>query len=238
MTTPICLWSSPRNISTAMMYSFAQRTDMTVIDEPLYAYYLSKSNADHPGKEKVISSQNPNGEAVIKDVILSDYQTPFSLHKQMTHHLEGLNCDFLKETKNVLLIRSPYEIVLSYSKVMKEITPNDIGIPQQYKLLHHLIKTNSLSAVVDARLLLMNPENILKQLCSKLEIPFLESMLAWKPGPRKEDGVWAEHWYSNVHKSCGFQPYSPKNETLSPQLTQVVKQCQPLYDTLFNYALK
>jgi len=35
----INLWSSPRNVSTALMYSFAQRLDTTVVDEPLYAYY-------------------------------------------------------------------------------------------------------------------------------------------------------------------------------------------------------
>ena len=28
----ICLWSGPRNISTALMYAFAQRADTTVVD--------------------------------------------------------------------------------------------------------------------------------------------------------------------------------------------------------------
>jgi len=32
----ISLWSGPRNISTAIMYSFAQRYDTQVVDEPLY----------------------------------------------------------------------------------------------------------------------------------------------------------------------------------------------------------
>ena len=41
----ICLWSGPRNISTALMYSFAQRDDTAVYDEPLYAHYLSKTSA-------------------------------------------------------------------------------------------------------------------------------------------------------------------------------------------------
>ena len=34
------IWSGPRNISTALMYSFAQRSDTQVIDEPLYGHYL------------------------------------------------------------------------------------------------------------------------------------------------------------------------------------------------------
>ena len=40
MSKVICLWASPRNISTALMYSFAQRSDVKVLDEPFYAHYL------------------------------------------------------------------------------------------------------------------------------------------------------------------------------------------------------
>ena len=56
----ICLWSGPRNISTALMYSFAQRSDTKVFDEPLYAYYLANSKAKeyHPGADEVMQSQN------------------------------------------------------------------------------------------------------------------------------------------------------------------------------------
>jgi len=40
MTLRINCWSGPRNVSTALMYSFRQRTDTTVVDEPIYAHYL------------------------------------------------------------------------------------------------------------------------------------------------------------------------------------------------------
>ena len=42
----VCLWSGPRNVSTALMYSFAQRADTVVIDEPLYGHYLRLSGAE------------------------------------------------------------------------------------------------------------------------------------------------------------------------------------------------
>ena len=47
-TQRIHLWSGPRNVSTALMYSFAQRPDTRVVDEPLYAQYLRVSGALHP----------------------------------------------------------------------------------------------------------------------------------------------------------------------------------------------
>ena len=55
--TRICLWSGPRNISTTLMYSFAQRDDVVVVDEPLYASYLCNTNAKdyHPGASEIIA---------------------------------------------------------------------------------------------------------------------------------------------------------------------------------------
>ena len=68
----ICLWSCPRNVSTALMYSFAQRKDTIVFDEPLYAYYLSVTGANHPGREDVLSSQEKNGDMVIENIVLQE----------------------------------------------------------------------------------------------------------------------------------------------------------------------
>ena len=43
----INLISGPRNLSTALMYSFSQRPDTVVIDEPFYAHYLVTTGIDH-----------------------------------------------------------------------------------------------------------------------------------------------------------------------------------------------
>ena len=53
-TKRICLWSGPRNVSTALMYAFAQRSDTHVIDEPLYAHYLYNTDraTAHPGTRR------------------------------------------------------------------------------------------------------------------------------------------------------------------------------------------
>ena len=48
------MWSGPRNLSTALMRSFENRKDTEVYDEPFYAYYLSKTNLDHPMKKEII----------------------------------------------------------------------------------------------------------------------------------------------------------------------------------------
>jgi len=52
VTKRINLISGPRNISTALMYSFANRADTEVFDEPMYGYYLDHTGIDyHPGSQ-------------------------------------------------------------------------------------------------------------------------------------------------------------------------------------------
>ena len=40
----IFMWSGPRNVSTALMRSFENRSDTYVWDEPFYSYYLKETN--------------------------------------------------------------------------------------------------------------------------------------------------------------------------------------------------
>ena len=70
MSKIICLWSSPRNISTALMYSFAQRLDTMVVDEPFYAFYLSNVNPTvfHPGKKNILMSQPNSFTQVLSEI--------------------------------------------------------------------------------------------------------------------------------------------------------------------------
>ena len=56
--TPIVInmWSGPRNVSTALMYSWRQRSDTLVFDEPFYGLYLQQFDPGHPGRSEVIES--------------------------------------------------------------------------------------------------------------------------------------------------------------------------------------
>ena len=54
----INLISGPRNVSTALMYSFAQRRDTVVQDEPFYAYYLKHTGLLHPGKKQIMETMS------------------------------------------------------------------------------------------------------------------------------------------------------------------------------------
>lgn len=241
MTTQrINAWSSPRNISTALMYAFAQRKDTKVVDEPLYAHYLAKSGAAsfHPGAADIMASQSQVGEEVVRDVLLAPYEQPVVFFKQMTHHLIELDEGFLGQMEHLLLIRDPRAIIASYAKVIPAPSMRDVGVEQQYRLFEQLKNMGKLKAVVDARELLLHPAGVLRQLCERLQLAYEPGMLRWPKGARAEDGVWAKHWYANVHQSEGFQPYRERKYELSAELEELAEACRPYYEALLGEALR
>jgi len=220
------------------MYAFAQRPDTRVVDEPLYAHYLRVSGAAHPVPDDVIASMDSRAASVIANVILGPCDLPVLFMKQMTHHLVDLDLGFLRDTVNVLLTRDPVEMLPSLSRILDEPTLPDTGYQGQVDLLTRLREHGQEPPVLDSRELLRNPERVLSELCGKLDIAPDARMLTWEPGPRPEDGVWAPHWYANVHKSSGFQPYRPKTEPFPDRLRPLLDECQPYYDTLYEFAIK
>ncbi|WP_417289467.1 sulfotransferase family protein [Corallibacter sp.] len=236
--TRICLWSGPRNISTALMYSFAQREDTLVFDEPLYGYYLKNTKAKeyHPGAKDILDSLDNNGENVVNKMMHED-RKPVLFFKNMTHHLLDLNRDFMKNVVNVILTRHPKEMIPSFAKVIISPTIQDIGYADHSNLLDFFEKEAITPIVLDSTKLLLNPENTLRKLCEKAQIQFYDSMLQWQAGARPEDGIWAKYWYDNVHKSTGFSKYKPKTEPFPEYLKPLLQECLPHYNRLLPYAI-
>lgn len=237
MTKRICVWSGPRNISTALMYSFAQRVDTTIVDEPLYAHYLTHTDAKeyHPGAEEVIADQENDGQKVIEDVVFGEYDTPVVFFKHMTHHLVDLDWSFMKDTINVILTRDPKEMLPSFVKQINEPEMKDVGYAQHLELMEYLRSIGQSPIVIDSKEVLMDPRKKLTEICEFLGLSFDENMLNWKPGARPEDGIWAKHWYHNVHTSTGFQPYKPKAEPFPEELRELLVECAECYDKILAH---
>ena len=237
--TRIALWSGPRNISTALMYSFAQRADTRVYDEPLYAHYLTVRpavQAYHPGAPQILRSQSHDGRAVVASM-LGAQPKPVVFFKHMGHHLVDLDLDFLGSLHNVILTRDPEQMLPSYAAVVDTPTLTDVGYAAQVELYEHLTARGEPVTVLDAKRVLLDPAAVLQQLCARLGIPFDEAMLHWPAGARPEDGVWAPHWYASVHASTGFAPYRAKTAPFPERLKPLLAECQPNYALLRAVAL-
>jgi hypothetical protein len=235
--TRVAMWSGPRNVSTAMMRAWENREDTVVVDEPFYAAYLARTGIDHPGRESVVASQ-PTDPAEVVAALHGPLPDGVTVHyaKQMSHHLApDEDLAWTRDFRNVLLVRDPAEVVASYVRSREACEPDDIGLLQQVRLLEEWEET---PPVIDAGDFLRDPETHLRWLCDWLAIPFTSRMLSWPAGPRSSDGVWAPYWYDTVWRSTGFEPWRPREVSLSEHDARVAEACRPAYDRLHALRLQ
>jgi len=237
MTLRINMWSSPRNLSTAMMYSWRERSDTTVFDEPIYAHYLRVTGREHPGDDEVLASQDNDGDAVVRDVMLADHGTPVLFFKQMAKHLVEMDRSFLSQFTNVLLTRAPHDMLTSLQVRLPDATIADTGFPEMMEILDTLLAAGEEPIVIDTRILLADPRAVLTELCGRVGLAFEESMLTWPAGPKPEDGVWAKHWYDGVHTSTGWQPFVLKDVELLPAVAPALDEAEAMYARLLPYRI-
>ncbi|MGA9852757.1 MAG: HAD family hydrolase [Gammaproteobacteria bacterium] len=236
----IAMWSGPRNISTAMMRAWENRGDAAVIDEPFYAHYLLKTGVRHPGRDKVIASQNTDWREIAKRLAgpIPDGKSVW-YQKHMTQHiLPDMSLDWLQQVNNCFLIRVPEEVVASFTRNRPDAALWELGFEQQTRLFEHVYEQlGGAPPVLDAAEILQNPAGLLRALCACLGVAFSERMLHWPAGSRASDGVWAKHWYEAVERSTGFEPYMPRDIRLTTFQSRLAEQCWPFYERLAQYRL-
>lgn len=237
----IAMWSGPRNISTAMMRSFENRGDTTVLDEPFYAHYLNKTNLNHPGRDVILSSQSQNWSEVANICTghIPDGK-PIWYQKHMAqHNLKGNSLRWIEKVKNCLLIRDPKDVISSYGKRFPIENEYLLGYSQQVDILDRVRKiTGETPPILDSKDILLDPKTMLEALCKKIGIPFKNKMLSWPSGKRKTDGVWAPYWYDRVEESTGFIPLHKKENKIDDQFISVYDKCMVHYKRLHKNRIR
>lgn len=237
----IAMWSGPRNISTALMRAWENRPDTVVHDEPFYAHYLMVTGLDHPGRDEIIAAYETDWRKVVAQITREPLPPGKTIYyqKHMTHHiLPHMTLDWMTELTNCFLIRHPQEVITSYIKVRPEVTLDDIGFSQQWRLFQFVREaTDQIPPVLDARDVLEDPKAMLVALCQAVGVDFDERMLSWPPGRRDSDGIWAKYWYAAVERSTGFAPYRPKTEQVPAHLQDVLEEATEIYAALHAYRL-
>jgi len=238
MTGPvarIAMWSGPRTISTALMRSFGNRSDTVVVDEPLYGYYLARTDVQHPGRDEVIASMPAGWREVLAQLATAPLPSGKSVYyqKHMTHHLLAeVDRGLLARLSHAFLIRDPRRLLASYARVRSQPVLADLGLEQQAEIFRAFG-----GPVIDSADILRDPRAALEALCDALGLAFDAAMLSWPPGPRPTDGVWARYWYDSVWRSTGFGPYLDSAAELPPDLEPLAAACQPFYEELAAHRL-
>lgn len=234
----IACWSGPRNISTALMRSWSSRIDSFVSDEPFYAYYLKEQQLKHPMYKEIIK-QYPNTYEEVVTSLISEIPNNKEhwYQKHMAHHLIDLNnIDWIKNFENCILIRHPRDVISSYVKKNTLNHVEELGYPQQYKIMRYLDSIGKKFIVIDTNILLNNPEKILSQWCSSINLEFDISMLKWEKGNHLQDGIWWKHWYDNVITTNCFQKFSSHQSELDKKYQSIYDEALDYYNKLYYFA--
>ena len=231
------VWSGPRNISTALMRSFENRIDTKVYDEPFYAYYLKKTNLNHPMKNEIIKKYHTNEDKVIDLITTEDEKYKIFYQKHMTHHiLDETRLDWINKGINCFLIRDPAKVIVSYLKKNTLKSIQDVGFKKLYKIFKLLNSKEPI--VINADYLLENPEKYLKLLCQKLNLNFDQKMLNWPKGYRDTDGIWSKVWYHDVISSTTFKNKDDKEYMVPKNYEKIYKECLEIYEEINKHSIK
>ena len=231
----ISLWSGPRNCSTALMYSFAQRSDTRVVDEPVFAHFLHFTGVHRPSRDEVLATMSIDPDEIRRSWLQHGNKHVFIKH--MANHLEGWTLDDFATHRNVILVREPRKVLKSYRAHIDRPTSMDLCYEHQLKWFQYCQARGWSVAVLNSDALIVDPERALRTLCEWLGLRFQPAMMHWTPGPRREDGVWAKYWYQRVHASTGWErpaaPFDP-NELVpvAEEFLPLLHEIQPAYEQL------
>ena len=238
MARVINMWAAPRNISTAMMYAWAQRADTTVWDEPMYAHFLVETGTEHPLGDEVVAADISDRDEVVERMLHGDWDTPIVFYKNMAHHLVGFDPAVIDHMDNYLLTRDPVEMLPSLYRGLGRVpTFRDTSYGGQLEIVERIAASGRRPIVVDSRDVLDDPAGTLLRLCEALDVPFDDAMLSWEAGPKPYDGVWGSHWYRRLHTTTGFEPYQPSTEPFPEELEGLLDACRPRYEELRRHAI-
>ena len=230
----LCLWSGPRNISTAMMRSFGSRADTTCWDEPFFAPFLTLTSLDHPGRAETLAACETDPDAVAERV-LAPVPTPHHFQKHMAHHMvDGIPREWIASARHVLILRHPAHVIASYAKGRAAFDATDLGFAA-LRDIHADIeaKTGRAPLVMETDDVLAATEAALRLICEVgFGIAFDHAMLSWQAGPRDEDGPWAPYWYDNVRASTGFARPRDARPGVAPEHAAIYEDCLEDYAAL------
>lgn len=223
------MWSGPRNLSTAMMYSFGARADCDIWDEPFYAAYLARTGLDHPMRDAILATHDSDPASVAARIAALPGDGPRHTYmKHMPHHmLPDFPMGWAQDCINIHLIRHPARVIASYDAKRDDLTMDDIGFARQAEVFDQLG-----GVIIDSFDIRNDPAGMLAQLCEAIGIPYDSTMLRWPAGGRAEDGVWAAHWYGAVHRSTGFAGAEGPLPDVAPRHQPILAASLPIYEKL------
>lgn len=222
----IYMVSPPRSLTSAFARMMQARGDFSIYDEPSVLAF----NLKHVSKRGTFfldwfKEGAPKTYDEFKSIIFNDLKTKNVFLKEMTFSVREFltqDLEFVKDPRVhfVFLIRNPHDALISVYRKLP-ITQANLGLALPvvsyepcYEIYEHLLK----HAVHKPYVLLTedlhtNTTTTVKDFCTAMHIPFIESSLTWQNlGDTFDGSSWHEykkadqmyHWHDNAIRSTGF----------------------------------
>ncbi|CAF3680935.1 unnamed protein product [Adineta steineri] len=238
----IYLFSGSGDSSTALMYSFNQRPDTYVMDDPFYGIWLKKTGEKQAYYDEIMLRMECDDANKIHDEIEKNEKIQGNVFvKNNIDTAQYMNENRLLKYRHIFVIDDPAETIVSRIITDRSKTSADIYLEQQLRTYNWLKeKTKEDPIVIDSNGLNRDPTIALTHICEKLNLPFTDKMLSWPAGPKSIDGLWAESSYNEVHASTGFRTISSTKrtrDTIPNHLVSLYDAALPYYEKLLTHSI-
>lgn len=236
----IILWAHPRSRSTAFFRMMVERGDFLCIHEPFCTLQdTGKVTLDYKGE--TFSFCDFNG--LMAFILQLKRECPVFIKETTDHRYAQVlaNIDFLKAAKHSFLIRDLAHSILSHYKVNQDVSCAEIGCEHQHEIFMSVFRhTDSTPLVIDADILVKQPETEIQKFCSCFDIVHIPHSVQWSPDDLPH---WkrTKRWHIEAAKSSGFryeQKSSGEELTLLPHLLEYYNYHKPYFDELKSFSEK
>jgi hypothetical protein len=241
----IFVWSTPRSVSTAFERCFKDRPDVSVVHEPFAECYhygparKSSRYGDLAGQAELTP------DAAVKR-IYEGAQRASVLVKDaafQAHHY--VDDGQLREWSHAILIRHPYSVARSLSKLKHDFNREELGFESLRIVVDRL---GYVPPVIEGDSFTTDPAATLRRFCAVFRLKYLAGYDRWEAGQVRDwtPDEYSAHarWHGRLHASKGIElsakvPSRAEVEALGFTREQMaaVDQALVTYDELVAFAI-
>ena len=221
------------------MYSWRQRRDTAVFDEPFYGRYLRQTDPGHPGRDEVIAASRPGDYEECLAPVVAPVPATGAVHQEHRpppRRRAGRGARPVHQRPAGPGARAA--VVAVTGRHARRPDPHrDHRLPPARHDPRPRAGRRSTAdrarrgTVAGRSACSRTRRDCSPRLCEAVGVAFDPAMLSWPAGPKPEDGVWAPYWYRSVHRSTGFGPPPTHRTRCSRTVTDdLVAACRPLYE--------
>ncbi|GAB4567337.1 MAG: hypothetical protein Tsb0020_19800 [Haliangiales bacterium] len=201
----ICLWSTPRSVSTAFEKTFKERSDTNIIHEPFTeCYYYSewRQSSRYGLLDKFADYSGAAAEQRVRAL-----EGPLVFTKDLAFQaFPYVSDEFLREVRNTFMTRHPYYVAASLAKLKPDFTEEELGFTRLRDLWERVVALGGRRPfLVEGTEFRNRPQQVLAAYCAHLDIPPQDAMLTWQDGKIQnwspEDYEAHAKWHNTLEHS-------------------------------------